>query len=220
MSDDVVGGLISGAWPGDAVAWYYAREHPGSRIVTVGEADDAAVLVEAEGRLGPVALLRAHGLQRACEVLTRATPGERYLMAPWSLRVAVLGCAAVRDLSRNLVFWMGESFEVGPLPDGYSCAVADGQAIVRHEETIVTTCRCLWRSTRYAEIQVETEAEHRRRGLARAAATALGDALLRDGTTPLYVTSADNEASRALARSLALVANIDDEFAATVAFSG
>jgi hypothetical protein len=220
MNDDVVARLISRTWPGDAVASYYAREHPDSRIIVVGEFGDAAVLVEATGRLGPVAVLRADGLERACEVLARATPGERYVMTPWRLRAALLGCGLVRDPSRNLVFWMGESFTLGSPPAGYTCALEDGQAAVRHDQTVVTTCRCIWRSSRFAEVQVETEAGHRRRGLARAAVSALGEELLRDGITPLYVTSAENEASRSLARSLALVANTDDEFAATVAFSG
>lgn len=220
MSDDFVRRLISRTWPGDAVASYYAREAPESRIVAVGEFGDAAVLVEAEGRLGPVALLRADGLERACEVLARATPGERYVMTPWRLRAALLSCGLVRDPSRNLVFWMGESFEAGTLPSGYSCELSDGQAFVRQEETVVTTCRCIWRSTRFAELQVETEAAHRRLGLAREAVSTLGAELIREGITPLYVTSADNEVSRSLARSLGLIANTDDEFAATVVFLG
>lgn len=220
MNEDIVARLISRTWPGDAVASYYAHEHPDSRLVTVGEFGDGAVLVEAVGRLGPVALLRADGLERACEVLARATPGERYVMAPWGLRAALLGCGLVRDPSRNLVFWMGEAYEVGELPAGYACEVSDGRALIRHEEAVVSSCRCIWRSARFAEVQVETEAEHRQLGLARAAVSALGADLIRGGVTPLYVASAENEASRSLARSLGLIANIDDEFAATVLFSG
>jgi len=220
MNDEIVKRLISRIQPRDAVASYYAYSCQDSRIVTKGSSGDAAVFVEAQGRLGPVGLLRADGVRPAIEVLAHATPGERYLMAPWALRRAVLDGVLARDPSRNQVFWMAALPREMTLPAEFVCDVEGTGVRIRREGVDVASCVCIWQSPRFAEVQVSTVKGFRRRGLARVAVGTVGRELIQSGITPLYVTAADNAASVGLAGALDLEATAEDEFAATVAFSG
>lgn len=219
MRDPVVEALIRQDEPADAVASYYAYSCADSSALTVGTPSDGAVFVEARGQLGPVGILRASRWTRAAEVLALATPGSRYVMAPWRLRTVILGCGRAAEPSRNRVFWMVAEPRLVRLEVGFTRAVEDSVARIRRGDETVSICRCLWRSDRFAEVQVQTAETYRRRGFARAALCALTDELTRAGVTPIYVASKDNVASLALARSLSLLRTDEDEFAATVTFS-
>ncbi len=219
MSDPIVEALIRRDDPADAVASYYAYRGADASHLTVGTPSDGAVFVEAQGQLGPVGILRATRWTRAAEALALATPGSRYVMAPWRLRTVILGCGRATDPSRNRVFWMVDDARPVRLEVGFTRSVEDSVARIRRGDETVSICRCLWRSDRFAEVQVQTAEAYQRRGLARVALCALADHLARAGVTPIYVASKDNVASLALARSLSLIRTDEDEFAATVTFS-
>jgi RimJ/RimL family protein N-acetyltransferase len=88
------------------------------------------------------------------------------------------------------------------VPDVTTCqpmiAVAvDGQA--------VAVCASVRRTRKAHEAGIETVVAFRRRGYAAAAATEWARAVREEGRVPLYSTSWNNEASRALARKLGLL---------------
>jgi GNAT superfamily N-acetyltransferase len=81
----------------------------------------------------------------------------------------------------------------------------EGQYIVLVENTPVC---CAWSersNDQCAEVAVETLPEHRRQGYARQAVAAWAQAVLQSGRTAFYSYKAENDPSRALARSLGSV---------------
>jgi predicted GNAT family acetyltransferase len=80
--------------------------------------------------------------------------------------------------------------------DGRHILVRDGLTVAQAWDT---------RSSPGAvEVEVETHADHRRRGYARQVAAAWAARVLNEGKTAFYAHTVENEASAALARSLQL----------------
>jgi hypothetical protein len=77
-------------------------------------------------------------------------------------------------------------------------------AIIR-DEVAVSVCFSSRRSLRACEAGVETLAAHRGKGYATAVTAAWARAVREEGLTPLYSTSWQNTASRAVARQLGLI---------------
>jgi GNAT superfamily N-acetyltransferase len=142
----------------------------------------------------------------------------------------VLRCHA--EISRE---WRGPAYrfpegEPGPLPHPAvevaerNAALLDGPfawarallpeirpclAVVR-DGAAVALCHSSRRSALAAEAGVETLPDHRGRGYGAAVVAAWASAVRREGLVPLYSTSWDNAASRALARRLNLILYAED----------
>jgi len=82
-------------------------------------------------------------------------------------------------------------------------------AVVR-DGAAVALCHSSRRSALAAEAGVETLPDHRGRGYGAAVVAAWASAVRREGLVPLYSTSWDNAASRALARRLNLILYAED----------
>lgn len=78
-------------------------------------------------------------------------------------------------------------------------------AVVFDGGRVVSACFCARRSAIAAEAGLETVLAYRRRGYAVRAVAAWAGAVVSEGLMPLYSTSWDNEASRAVARRLGLI---------------
>ncbi len=92
-------------------------------------------------------------------------------------------------------------------------AVVDDQPLVgARDETgrVVSVCHSAALGPRSAEAGLETDASARRRGLALAVTVEWAQALRATGRVPLYSTSWDNGASRAVARRLGLTVYGED----------
>jgi RimJ/RimL family protein N-acetyltransferase len=84
-------------------------------------------------------------------------------------------------------------------------------AVVRTDDgAIASVCHSARSTPRAAEAGIETAPEHRRRGYGAAAVVAWAAAIQESGRVPLYSTSWENAASRALARRLGLVCYGED----------
>ena len=75
-----------------------------------------------------------------------------------------------------------------------AAAIVDGQ--------IVGKAACYARSERYADIGVQTLAEHRKRGYAAAAACLIARSMIEKGLRPVWSTGEDNWASQRVAAKL------------------
>ena len=79
------------------------------------------------------------------------------------------------------------------------------RAVIRHDGETVASASINWRSGRFAEISVTTVPHQRRKGWGRSVVARLSEQLLQEGIRPIYVVSAENQASINLAQSVGFV---------------
>ena len=203
--------LIPTDRPEDAVAAYYAFAFPGSAIHSVRKGAEAAVLVTAQSRLGPVGIFRATDPSLITPLLEQLPSGRAYIMGPWSLAAAL--SRAVEKPERNRIHWLDPGGGSVVEPRRGHVQVEEDHARVVVDGAIASECSLLWRSPWYAELEVRTKPAFRGKGLARAAVSRMADRLLAEGVTPIYVAAVSNDASLKVARSLGFSACREDEFA-------
>lgn len=108
--------------------------------------------------------------------------------------------------------WMGQSYTFTRAPDPHAfpeVRLEHEKFLVRVNGEPVTWAWSVRQNAQAAELAVETEPAHRRRGWARQATSAWAYAVLLSGRTPFYSHARDNQASAALARSLNLTPYAD-----------
>ncbi|MGB1250332.1 MAG: GNAT family N-acetyltransferase [Candidatus Promineifilaceae bacterium] len=79
------------------------------------------------------------------------------------------------------------------------------RVVVRKNGETLASASVNWRSAAYAEINVTTSSQQRRRGLGRSVVAGLCEQLLQKGIRPIYVVSAENHASIKLAESVGFI---------------
>ena len=150
--------------PADAVADYYARFCPEADVRRLERQGVSGLVALAWSGFGPVAVLRASS-EAALPWLVEQLPRERcYLMAPLALRRGLEARVVIEEPDVNQTFWCdgrledhGTDFgEVVCAPDLARAGVA-GVDLAR--------CHVLWRSSRFAELAVQTEQRFRCQGL-------------------------------------------------------
>lgn len=143
------------------------------------------------------AVVRAHGEIRG----EWRGPAFRFLDQEWGRR----SHPVVRVEAGNASLLDGPFASLRPwLARSLPCV-----AVVR-DGAAVAVCRTVRRSPRAVEAGVETLAEHRGRGYGVAVVAAWAGAVREEGAIPLYSTSWENAASRALARKLGLIVYAED----------
>ena len=79
------------------------------------------------------------------------------------------------------------------------------RVVIRHNGDTMASANVNWRSARFAEINVTTTPSQRRKGWGRSVVAGLSEQLLQQGIRPIYVVSAENQASISLAQSVGFV---------------
>jgi len=201
--------------PADADADYYARHHAGSVVHVARDGDAAGAIVHAAGFLGPVAVLRADHARVLPLLLAHAPRGSRYVKTTAALADGLVAAVRVESPVRMRVAWLPHGAPPPPVLVPAEIVVGNSEASVLVDQVRASRCRVIWRSTRFAEVAIETEPAFRRRGFGRAAVAAMSSLLLREGVAPIYVTDVRNVASLRLAAGLGFVA-CGEEFAGHV----
>jgi len=113
--------------------------------------------------------------------------------------------AAVIELLHPSIAWIGETW------DGAAGLAASGHAWAAFvgDRPVAVACS-FYVGTRYEDIGVVTEPDHRGRGLSTACAAALITDIRRRRRQPSWTTSPDNAASRGVAAALGFVHQRDD----------
>ncbi|MHC4931458.1 MAG: GNAT family N-acetyltransferase [Planctomycetota bacterium] len=210
-SSEIARRLISTERPEDAVASHYAFACPGSEFHAVRDGDETALLVTARSRLGPVGVFRASTPTLVAPLLEHLPSGRPYITAPWSLAEAI--SMVVKERERNRVYWLQADRVEEVEPRCGRLRVGDECVSVIVDGDVAAKCSLLWRSTRFAELEVATRPEFRGQGLARSVVSAMAARLISRDTTPIYVASVANAASLRVAEALAFTACKEDEFA-------
>lgn len=79
------------------------------------------------------------------------------------------------------------------------------RAIIRRQDEVVASASLNWQSRYFAELNVQTQPQHRRQGWGRSVITATTLYVFENSRIPLYAVATENRASRELAQSIGFI---------------
>ncbi|MBN1317489.1 MAG: GNAT family N-acetyltransferase [Anaerolineales bacterium] len=215
--------LLNTHSPGDALANYYALNHPDDRtILNVHRNKDG----RADGFLSicrtgidlfrPLLTLKAENQTIAAELLDTALPPKAAVIIAVPLDMAPIIDAFFTisgETSVQVYRLEPGNFEPiinvlvtrAPTPGGDPRFVVREQSFDRGAQPkgpTIATAGINWRSPQFADIYVHTEHRARGRGLGKSVVSSLCNWLLEQNITPLYSAGEENQQSISLARGL------------------
>jgi RimJ/RimL family protein N-acetyltransferase len=198
----------------DAIAFYYALEHPDSKTrlwvhrAPSGLLDGFLAYVRTgQDLFRPLVTLRVRDPSSAAELLRAAfpAPAPAIFSLPEPLGLWVLPLLSLETTTRLLLYRLSPArFEPvinilvrgNPSPEGLP------RFEIRREDRLLAAAGVNWRSSAWAEIFVFTDAESRERGYGRSVCAALCQVLLEEKWGVIYAVEEDNPASIRLAQSV------------------
>jgi RimJ/RimL family protein N-acetyltransferase len=198
----------------DAIAFYYALEHPESKTnlwvhrTPSGLLDGFLVRARTgQDLFRPLVTLRARDPSSAAELIRAAfpAPAPAIFSLPEPLGLWVLPLLSIETTTRLLLYRLSPArFEPvinilvrgNPSPDGLP------RFEIRREDRLLAAAGVNWRSSNWAEIFVFTDEDSRERGFGRSVCAALCQALMQEKRGVVYSVEEDNPASLRLAQSV------------------
>lgn len=223
--------LLEDSNPADAPTAYYALFHPAPRSVLAMQTGSAGQVQGFAGRFQtgidlfrPLVVLRCRDATCAADLLAELlVPGRPYILFANINQLPLIGGSLEIHTHRILRIYQLEvrRFErtINVLVrhstngEGYPHCVIEA-------EGYQAVAGLNWQSPAFAEIYVHTDAEVRRRGWGQSVASAVTQAVLDSGRTPLYLVETDNDASRELAEKLGYVDTGARQVYADVVYAG
>ena len=142
-------------------------------------------------------------------VYSAMPPGASVLMSVPSLYAPLIDALFDSHRKTEMAFYALDRGRHEPI---INVLVTQGQGAnglprfaIRNDGVSAASANVNWMAGRWAEIGVETNAGYRRQGYGRSVVAALSEHLLQQGKTPIYVVSAENQASIQLAESAGFV---------------
>jgi RimJ/RimL family protein N-acetyltransferase len=208
----------------DAIAFYYALEHPESKTnLWVHRAPSGLLdgfLVRArtgQDLFRPLVTLRARDPSSAAELIHTAfpAPAPAIFSLPEPLGLWVMPLLTLETTTRLLLYRLSPArFEpvINILVRGSLSPDGLPRFEIRREDRLLAAAGVNWRSSDWAEIFVFTDAESRERGFGRSVCAALCQALLQEKRGVIYSVEEDNPASVRLAQSVGFEDTGEREF--------
>lgn len=223
--------LLDDASPSDAPTAYYALFHPPSRSTLVTRADGEGRALGFAGRFQtgldlfrPLVTLTCRGAEVAASLLAELLqPGRPYILFASLGQLPLVGGSLRITHQQTLHIYRLDVARFQPeINVLVQCADGpDGQPRCRIDSNgQQATAGLNWQSPAFAEIFVHTDPEARQRGWGRSVTSAISEAVVRGGRTPLYLVERDNEASRRLAEGLGYVDTGARQVYADVVYEG
>ena len=211
--------LLNEKDPADALAAYYAFYHPAGKtfLVTYPPQAERATGYMAISRTGidlfrPLVTLRLPqaGLANAPDLIYAGLPpGTAVILHAAETYLPVLQAFFDMQTVEHLHLFQLNAADYEPIinvlvtesnaPNGLPRFVIRSQA---NDNQIGASAALNWLSPQWGDIAVNTNPSFRRQGWGRSVVSAMANYLLSNGRTPLYVISADNDASRQLAQAV------------------
>ena len=213
--------LLDEQSPRDATAVKYAFYHPDQKTQLFPYPADttraigyAAVCRTGMDLFRPFVTLRLpiHDMDASLDVIYQAMqPGTAVILEALArytpLLKAVFEVQAEEEL-RGLAL-DGSRFE--PVINVLVSSATGGNGLPRFvvrrsgSDEIVASAGLNWQSPRFADLSVNVDARYQQRGWGKSVLAAMVQYVLENGRTPLYLTAAENHASKRLARSLGFI---------------
>ena len=201
--------------PSDALASYFALEHDARRtkLTTCDDERGHTLAFVAVCQTGidlfrPLVVVRGDDAEAVQEALKAAlTPRRQYLFsAPVTLRPELDVACDLNSEQVNHVFTLSKS-DLQPIVNilVQTSRTPDGQlrAFIRARDgSNAAEAGTSWISSKYAEVYVSVAEGARGRGLGKSVVSAISNQVLSVNKMPIYVTGANNLASRKLAERL------------------
>ncbi|MBM2848550.1 MAG: hypothetical protein HW418_1492 [Anaerolineales bacterium] len=208
--------LLDERSPADALACYYAFQHPDNRIELFVHSDEARAgradgfLVRARTGLDlfrPLVTFRAQTEDAARALFRDGLPAGRpvYLTVPVELAGWVNIYLTLTEVELHRIYRLDPRRyqpEINVLVLTSSGADGTPRCEIRSGDKAGAVAGVNWQSPGFAEVYVYTDPAVRGRGWGRSVVSAVGGMLLKSGRVPLYVVGESNDASIRIAEAV------------------